>query len=341
MSKKHPVVSVSALALVGFALGCGGGDDASDPAGDAGGGASVATQGGAAGAGTGGTGGAKAGAAGKAGSGIVQTPSGGAAGTTQGGKGGAPGPWSLPAGFTPSDVGGWLLGAAIPPGGETTGSGEQGCVSEVRGILRDFRRGDKPGGHPDFETIEGDGETGIVEQKLGADRKPVYVDGKHKLMTTKANFDQWYRDVPEVNLPYFVSFSLAPSNGTYTFSSEEFFPLDSAGYGKEGLERNFGFTTEVHTKVAYNGGETFTFTGDDDLWVFINDTLAIDLGGLHSSKTKTVHLDEIAGKLGIEKGKTYGLDLFHAERHSTASHFRIETTLEFTDCGTFVPSDPK
>lgn len=219
---------------------------------------------------------------------------------------------------------------------ETTTGLPMDCEHVLYGTLRDFQES-----HPDFEYMI-DVDPGIVQPELGPDKKPVYAGQAGNPTTTgQANFDQWYRDVPEVNLPYFVSFSLAPSNGTYTFSSEEFFPLDGAGYGKEGLERNFGFTTEVHTKVAYNGGETFTFTGDDDLWVFINDTLAIDLGGLHSSKTKTVHLDEIAGKLGIEKGKTYGLDLFHAERHSTASHFRIETTLEFTDCGTFVPSDPK
>jgi fibro-slime domain-containing protein len=42
--------------------------------------------------------------------------------------------------------------------------------------------------------------------------------------------------------------------------------------------------------------------------------------------------------LGIEKGKVYPLELFHAERHTTASHFRVDTTLTFVDCGT-IPAD--
>ena len=40
--------------------------------------------------------------------------------------------------------------------------------------------------------------------------------------------------------------------------------------------------------------------------------------------------------LGITKGKIYSLDLFHAERHSTASNFRIDTNLQFVDCGIIV-----
>ena len=74
-------------------------------------------------------------------------------------------------------------------------------------------------------------------------------------------------------------------------------------------------------------------TGDDDLWVFINGKLALDLGGLHSQQTGTIDLDASASKLGITKGQNYPLVLFHAERHTVDSNFRIETTI-----GCFVPA---
>jgi fibro-slime domain-containing protein len=204
------------------------------------------------------------------------------------------------------------------------------------GVVRDFRRGDRPGGHPDFEMFTGDGESGIVASQLGSDSKPVYVDVPHRFTTGKANFDQWYRNVPGVNLPYLLYLVVEPNAGVFTFDSESFFPLDDQGFGNEDFEHNFGFTTEVHTTVAYTGGETFNFSGDDDLWVFINGRLAIGLGGVHPPAASRIVLDDQAGSLGISKGGIYALDLFHAERHSHSSVFRIDTDLRFVDCSIVV-----
>jgi len=76
--------------------------------------------------------------------------------------------------------------------------------------------------------------------------------------------------------------------------------------------------------------------------VFINNKLAIDLGGLHSKQTDSISLDTQAAALGIKVGAAYNLDLFHAERHTSASNFRVDTNLEFTNCGTIVPEpNPK
>ena len=265
---------------------------------------------------------------------------------TTGGSGGSNGTGSggsvymLPDDFTPSDNGGWKLGEQVTDSGMTGsgGSSSDGCGAEILGIVRDFRAGDEDDGHPDFETFTGQGEQGIVENDLGADSKPVYVEEDHEFTTTKANFDQWFVNVDGVNEAYFVSFYLQPGqDDVLTFHSSDFFPLDGEGFGNQGNNHNFHFTTEVHTTFRYNGGETFEFTGDDDLWVFINKKLAIDLGGLHSEQSDRISLDDEANRLGLTRGSVYALDLFHAERHTNESNFRIDTNLYFVDCGIIVP----
>jgi fibro-slime domain-containing protein len=68
----------------------------------------------------------------------------------------------------------------------------------------------------------------------------------------------------------------------------------------------------------------------------VNNHLGIDLGGLHPQVSRAIHLDEVAQQFGLQVGQTYPLDLFHAERHTDASHFRVETSIEFTNCNPII-----
>jgi fibro-slime domain-containing protein len=136
-----------------------------------------------------------------------------------------------------------------------------------------------------------------------------------------------------------LPFTLQDSaTGTYFFNrtasnpdaaKRQFFWLDGKGFGTEpsGSGHNFAFTMEMHKIFTYKGGEFFNFSGDDDVWVFINGKLVIDLGGVHSSKSASVRLDSIATQLGIVKGRTYWFDFFYAERHTSQANCLITTNI--------------
>lgn len=240
--------------------------------------------------------------------------------------------------------GAYALGPDISDGNVPENTGVT-CSGMLFGTVRDFKLGSNPEGHPDFETAPDStrqgGVTGIVSSQLGDDGKPVYADPTDPLAGTsgKDNFDQWYRDTPGVNQTYIVAMKLYSADGVSTFSASvnngkgapdsSYFPLDEAGFGNEELDHNFAFTTEIHTAFIYKGGETFTFVGDDDVWVFVNKQLVIDLGGRHSQLKGAIELDT----LGLTEGETYSLDVFNAERHTTQSNFRIDTTLTLANCG--------
>lgn len=224
------------------------------------------------------------------------------------------------------------------PGTETCSSNTwHACTAtqpkepQLTATIRDF--------HITFPDMNHDGvvDPGIVESDLGSDDKPVYAhSGSTATVVGPDTFKQWYRDVSGINTSTTITIPLTASGGkqgVYTYSNLAFFPIDDQLFGDEGQEHNYAFTAEIATRFRYNGGETFTFSGDDDVFVFINRKLAIDLGGIHSILSQTVDLDAQAKQLGLQTGGTYPMHIFFAERHPTGSDFVIETTIsEFAAC---------
>jgi fibro-slime domain-containing protein len=213
--------------------------------------------------------------------------------------------------------------ATLPPTGD--GGEEEGC-GVLKAKIRDFT----PDTNPDFETFSGSGATtGIVATMLDSEHLPVFAAERGQV-TSKTSFDQWYRDVQNVNeaIEYALPNMAQNPNTQYSFSSSSFFPADGKGFGNFGSTgHNFHFTTQIAASFTYKGGEVFEFEGDDDLWIFVNDRLALDLGGLHSAVRGEIDFDDQATALGIEKGKTYRMDIFHAERHTNQSNFKFSTTI--------------
>jgi fibro-slime domain-containing protein len=179
--------------------------------------------------------------------------------------------------------------------------------------------------HPDFEASVFGDDRGIVEAALGPDDKPVY-GGPTPTTHGREAFDEWYRDVSGVNAGTPIELTLTPSPLDPTLFVHDdltFFPIDRMLFGNEGRMHNFHFTLEARTEFVYRGGETFRFRGDDDVFVYVDRRLVIDLGGVHGTEEATVSLDS----LGLTLGERYPIHLFFAERHTTESTFTVETTV--------------
>ncbi len=174
------------------------------------------------------------------------------------------------------------------------------------------------------------------------------------------DFHLWYTNTtsanaPIANFPIVSTLPLAVQpDSSYLYYSTAFFPIDgpvvttpatgsTSGFGNYlTYNHNFQFTSELRYWFSYvgDGTEKLEFRGDDDVWVFVNGQLVVDIGGIHGELTGTIQLQgansqvcysTTAGgtltcstvNVPLTAGTIYEIALFQAERHVTGSNYKL------------------
>lgn len=260
----------------------------------------------------------------------------------------------------------WLHGTK----GDGNGSGKNG--DPANGVSADFGSGGCSG--------KNNAVTGMVEYELGPNGVPVRADPFPENCKITEHLDSWF--LPEVvakddagneytNMTcrdLYVSmddegFWLAEvskdrisegneKNSDGMFLIDDFKYLDEAETvlnpyydelkGTKIGKHNFGYAAKIQATFEYVPGQYFDFYGDDDVWVFIDNRLAVDIGGQHAQVAGAVDLDTIGQNTGntLIPGKTYDFHIFYVERHTGSSNFRMRTSIDLhVDASLFVTSD--
>ncbi len=142
----------------------------------------------------------------------------------------------------------------------------------------------------------------------------------HPSISNLTQFALWYEDDP-FNIPIQLNLTIS-NNGTcnslvYEYNNQNFYPIDGMGFGDfynltgtGGGPHNYGFTFNFHARFTYQGNEGFSFAGDDDVFVFINDLLALDLGGVHSTQNAAFDLTFPSGGTSIGNKTFYKVKFY-------------------------------
>ncbi len=118
--------------------------------------------------------------------------------------------------------------------------------------------------------------------------------------------------------------------------------------------RNFNYTMVSNGEFVYHKDDNlfFEFEGDDDVYLFINGELVLDIGGGHSVSTCRFNVNDYvnwaegvlanptaytetdvarANALKLEDGEIASFDFYYMERHGYGANCRIVTNMHITD----------
>jgi fibro-slime domain-containing protein len=189
-------------------------------------------------------------------------------------------------------------------------------------------------------------EQGLVEFDLSGNSLLVGKAGKNIANQGMNDLTRWFEEVDGKSKNYIGSLQLEYNSegAEFLFYRDDFYPLDEAEFSvgdnvnRDGHNHLFTMNFAVPFTVLANGEETFKVTADDDTFVFVDDKLVLDMGGIHDAMVGefTIHDNgEIYASVDgedfaytgvtVEANSAQSIKVFHADRDSDGSAFGVQT----------------
>lgn len=164
-------------------------------------------------------------------------------------------------------------------------------------------------------------------------------------------------------LPIWETFDQSTQTGTQDGTKSPYFGdngvTSTSTTGATYVNRNYNYVLVSNGEFQYNYNDNlfFNFDGDDDVYLYINGQLVLDIGGAHAISSFDINLNdyvdaarkEVAEKgdaasdrakaLALEEGAIYSFDFYYMERHGWGSNMRIVTNIKVTERDMAVQKD--
>ncbi len=184
-------------------------------------------------------------------------------------------------------------------------------------------------------------------------------DGTISLKDVDAKDLYYYTSADYARTTRFPFLPVTDAEGTYAGQTDSYYFAEDGKYNYDTeygtyYGRNYNYVMASNGEFVYHEEDNlfFEFEGDDDVYLFINGQLVLDLGGGHAISNSYFNVNDYvvwardvlknpagysdaeiarAEALNLENGEIASFDFYYMERHGYGANMRVVTNMHITD----------